>query len=94
MHCTGPGCNYTGEYLLRHRDETLKCPRCKEGELVRNGVQCFNIGSGNRKDSIDISVSSQNVCLPAYAISPSGLHEGVAIGELISVRRNRTSSKN
>ncbi|OGJ20025.1 hypothetical protein A3K73_03900 [Candidatus Pacearchaeota archaeon RBG_13_36_9] len=95
MHCSNPECSYVGEYLLKHRDETLKCPRCKEGELVRNAVQKFNVGGGNGKSGLlDVSVSSKSVCLPAYSISPSGIHGGYALGKLIAVKRNQAASKN
>lgn len=95
MHCTNPECDYTGECLLMNRSETLKCPRCEEGKLVRNAVQKFNVGNGNKKSgSSDVSVSSKDACLPIYAIDSSGIREGYAVGKLITVKRNRGTSKN
>jgi len=41
MRC--PDCGYTNEYLLKNKDEEVRCPEC-EGQLVRL-VSAPNIGN-------------------------------------------------
>ena len=55
MYCPKEGCNHTGEYLLMHRNDTITCPECQEGELVKKAAQVFNVGGANSKTSGDNS---------------------------------------
>lgn len=48
MHCVNGECSYTGEHLLRSRNEALQCPECKTGILERDIIQPFNIGGRSK----------------------------------------------
>ncbi len=91
MHCNHPGCDYTGEYLLRHRDETLQCPRCEEGELVRNKVQSFNVG---KSDSGKGDSNQKLAPCPACMIMASVISAALAYSPQEARRSNPKPSKN
>ena len=95
MHCSNKSCGYTGEYLLRHSSETLQCPRCNEGELIRNVAQHFNIGGGNGKRySSDVCVKAEKSVVPACKLTPKEIAVGHAEVIDITIRRRLPVFKN